>query len=310
MSITTRTAPDGAVDIVAGRDRAPAEGADAVLERCGQLARTMSSGMAAARALRSTPVDWSSLRDRIVASERGVVLAAGDRGALLAGHFAAGSSTTVHSHGFAGAALVVEGASLYERFQPTGPTTAARESLHDLRDGDVAWWSEPPDDLHRQTGGPDGSIELVLAWGRAYHRRDFDDVTETSPLADAVIVALRAGDSAGLAEWYAPDVLVDANVPQWRFQARGRDAALDLWSDGFRGANRRLTHLRVTATARGLLAETEVRDEDHGRPRQWREVHQFRWDGEHIVEQVVWCSGLWDEDTIARQFVEADMERL
>src|SRR5262245_20404033 len=51
----------------------------------------------------------------------------------------------------------------------------------------------------------------------------------TTTLADAIVDCLRRGDITALASLYAPDALVDLNVPQWRWQLAGAEVrrALD-----------------------------------------------------------------------------------
>jgi hypothetical protein len=93
-----------------------------------------------------------------------------------------------------------------------------------------------------------------------------------------------AGDAAGLAALYSPDALVDTSVPQWRYQVTGAKAE-PILRDDFDVAGRRVTVSRVTPFDGGVAV------------------------GRHIVGHTVYCTGVWDTATIARQAIEAPMVR-
>lgn len=320
MAAAATSASTAAVAVAVEREHIGVAGAAAALGAFdAHLARGAPAGVAAARALAEAgpSVDWASIRDRIVASERSVILAEHPGGAVLAAKWlAAGQPTTIHDHGFAGAALVVEGTSRYERFERLDATTARLESIHDMAVGDVSWWADPPDDVHRQStlarGGATGSLELVLLGGPPLGAAALVDVTpKPSPLHAAVQSAWLDGDESVLAPWYAPDVRGDLNVPEWRFQVRGRDVLLNLLRDEeFSKAGRRLAHLRITPTGEGLSVETEQRYLESGARAQFREVHLLRCRDGLVVEHTAWCCGVWPAEQIAAQFASAPMERL
>jgi hypothetical protein len=295
------------------RQRIAVAGADDVLRAFVALRGTVGDGVAAARALAKSDVAWRDARDEIVGSARSVILAEGPEGCVLGAKWLApGEPTTIHDHGHAGATLVVEGRSRYERFERVGDTAARLESIHDLATGDVGWWGDPPDDVHRQTGSRDGAIELVLVAGTPVEP---DELTDATPGSIGLRAALTAGLLDGRAEllvpWYADDVLLDVNVPQWRFQVRGRDAVVDLLrTEELDKPDRRASHVRVTDTAEGLVIETEVRFTDGGALRLFREVHLMRCRGGLVVEHTAWCSGISGEHAISAQLHTAPMERM
>ena len=72
---------------------------------------------------------------------------------------------------------------------------------------------------------------------------------------------------------------------------------------------RRVASVRARLLDDGLLVETEVRFQRDGEAGLWRDVHLFQTDGDAIVEHVVYCTGLWEAATIARQAMEAPMVR-
>lgn len=269
-------------------------------------------GLAAARALVDVQVDWRSARDAIVTSARSVVLAEHTAGSVLAARFLAPTDpTAIHDHGHAGAALVVEGHDRYERFIRTGETKAVLESLHNLASGDLMWWNAPPDDLHRQHGVGAGAIELVLLAGLPTAVTELPDATPPAPALRVDLVdGYIDGDTARLARWYDDAVLVDANVPEWRFQVRGCQSAMDLLDNvEFNKADRRVTFLRATDTDEGLLLETESRFTEAGELCVCREIHNLRVRDERIFEHVVWCTGVAFDSTARSQLETAPMER-
>ena len=75
--------------------------------------------------------------------------------------------------------------------------------------------ARPAGDVHRQTRTGDGAAELVVL------ARDNRTLVERATHC----LGTLAYDS--LAQLYAPDVLLDADVPQWRFQMQGRARVLE-----------------------------------------------------------------------------------
>lgn len=134
----------------------------------------------------------------------------------------------------------------------------------------------------------------------------------TEVLADRISRCLRTLDLDGLAALYRADALFDASVPEWRYQLQGREAIAQQLREELHPAlgTARVTSERVTPMADGVAVELEVHfTGDDGGERLWREVHLVHTDGEHIVEHVNYCTGIWDPPTIARHAVEAPMVR-
>ena len=134
--------------------------------------------------------------------------------------------------------------------------------------------------------------------------------TETTTLADRLVGALRDADWAGLTATYAPDVLLDMNLPMWRFQVQGREAASQYFGEQIaRFVNLRSTQLRVHRADDTLVVEEEMRFDGDGGEHLWRAVELFRLDGEHVAEHTQYCTGVWAPADIARQADEAPMVR-
>ena len=131
---------------------------------------------------------------------------------------------------------------------------------------------------------------------------------QTQTLEQQIAAHTLAGDAAGLAALYAADALVDINVPQWRYQVTGA-AVEPILREDFDATDRRVTASRVTKFGGGVTVETESRASEHGQTQMWREIHLFRTRDGRIVEHTIYCTGVWDAETIARQATEASMVR-
>ena len=133
--------------------------------------------------------------------------------------------------------------------------------------------------------------------------------TVEASTADRVCDAFVAGDVDALLACYAPDALVDAVVPQWRFQLQGHDAIREAIVEGEFVPGRRVTQVHRTATEDGVLLEVEAHAPMHGEEHLWRELSHIRIVDGLVTEHIIYCSGFWDAATIARQAVEAPMVR-
>lgn len=134
----------------------------------------------------------------------------------------------------------------------------------------------------------------------------------TTTLNDRIAECLRTLDAGGLAALYRADVLLDANVPEWRYQLQGLEAVVEQLREEWApvaAAGYEVTASRALPMEDGVLVETEVCFHDDGEERRWRDVHIVRTDGEAVVEHTFYCTGIWDAATIARQAVEAPMVR-
>jgi predicted SnoaL-like aldol condensation-catalyzing enzyme len=134
--------------------------------------------------------------------------------------------------------------------------------------------------------------------------------TQTVSVADRLIDAMRDADWEAVARTYAADVLLDMNLPTWRFQLQGRDAASQYLVEQVNGLpNLRLTQEQVHRTDHGVIIEEEMRFDGEDGEYLWRAIDIFRIDGDAVVEHVQYCTGCWPPDQIARQADEAPMVR-
>jgi hypothetical protein len=134
--------------------------------------------------------------------------------------------------------------------------------------------------------------------------------TITTELADAARRCYETLDWDGLAALYAPDVLLDMHPPGWRFQVQGADAVSAQWKaivDQFEDF--RVTWVRTTPTDGGVVIEWEMHAGHSDGEHLCRQADILHGDGKTITEHVVFCGGMWDAATIARQRTEAPMIR-
>ena len=103
----------------------------------------------------------------------------------------------------------------------------------------------------------------------------------------------------------SPDVFCDMNVPMWRFQLQGAEA-LASWAKDESPNGSEVTLGRVRDDGTSAVVETVmVTDGTYS-----RNLWLLRADPEGLIDEVVlYCTGPWDEDTVARQAREAPMIR-
>jgi hypothetical protein len=134
--------------------------------------------------------------------------------------------------------------------------------------------------------------------------------TPTIPLAESYRAAVEDRDLAALERLYHEDALLDAHVPNWRFQATGRAEVARLTGTGLPGPGR-FTSFRAEPTADGdLLLEFEWRQQvEHERGSMARQLHLLRLEQGRIAEQVLYCAGVWDAALQQRMAAEAPRVR-
>jgi hypothetical protein len=105
-------------------------------------------------------------------------------------------------------------------------------------------------------------------------------------------------------------VLLDANVPAWRFQLHGQASVVDGWRHELGHAiGRRVHWSRLTATPWGGLVEVELWQTRDGEAARVREAHVLHVDDDRIVEHVLWCTGPADAQAVAAEAAEAPLVR-
>jgi len=127
----------------------------------------------------------------------------------------------------------------------------------------------------------------------------------TDPVTD-FLAAVTAGHGIP-ADLYAPDAILDATVPMWRFEKHGPAAIAEQLSRWF-DVPGELTELSVTDLPTGAVVRfTEECVEDTG-PWIVRQAHVLTTSGGRITRQEAWCGGRWQPALQAE--MQADLERV
>ena len=134
--------------------------------------------------------------------------------------------------------------------------------------------------------------------------------TQTTTVVDKLISAMRDADWEAIAETYAPDVLLDMNLPTWRFQLQGREAVAQYLVEQTKGlSNLHTAQHRAFRTDGAVIIEEEMRFDGADGEYLWRAIDIFHIDGNTVTEHGQYCTGCWTPDQIARQSDEAPMVR-
>lgn len=98
---------------------------------------------------------------------------------------------------------------------------------------------------------------------------------------------------------WAPDAVLDAVVPGWRFATTGGPAIDAQFRAWFRDPGD-LEELRRHTTASGEVVELTVSWVEDGVPHAARQVHVLELDGEgRIAHDHMWCGGRWPATLLA-----------
>lgn len=136
-----------------------------------------------------------------------------------------------------------------------------------------------------------------------------DTDLHTSPIAARIAASLQHADYLSLGDLYAADVVLDMNLPTWRFQYRGADQVRTYFRDQT-GAlrNLRCTHSRSMATVDSVMVESGCRFDGDDGEYLWRCVDILDLADGNISRHTQYCTGCWTPADIARQAAEAPME--
>lgn len=134
--------------------------------------------------------------------------------------------------------------------------------------------------------------------------------SSATQLAERYRTAVEHTDLDVLRSLYHPDVLLDAHVPNWRFQVTGvtevaRFTGAALPTPG------RFAAFTAEPTADGdLVVQFEWRQRTAGGDgARARQLHVLRLAGGRIREQVLFCAGVWDQELQERMAADAPLVR-
>ncbi|HEU5038595.1 MAG TPA: hypothetical protein VFT70_16435 [Nocardioides sp.] len=107
---------------------------------------------------------------------------------------------------------------------------------------------------------------------------------------------------------FADDLFTDFTMPLWRLQAEGREAGVRLRSNGHPGGGR-VPRARLDDTSTGFLLEVEEEWEDRGQTWYCRELLRCDVTDGAVSQLSVYCTGDWDEATVARHAEAVTLSR-
>lgn len=238
-------------------------------------------------------------------------LAQSDGGPLLAlRRYVAGERSTIHSHAWT-VLIHLEGEAVFDRWRLADDGTADLVERRSVGAGSLTLIGEG--EPHRQWARTE-MVEVVLV---ASHDDDAPRVDheasiageETAAFIERYVDGFAAADADAIVSCYAPETLVDVNVPTWRFQVSGHQELRALLQAEEFQPGYRLARWRATPTADGALVELEGRFGDSSEPHMAREMHHLVRGPEGITEHVLFCTGVWPPETIAAQAAQAPMVR-
>lgn len=256
-------------------------------------------------------IDLDRARAAVVDAPR-AILAQHEAGPVLAlRSYEPEEVSTIHHHAWT-ILVGLDGDGTVERWVE-GAGGAELRAAVGLGPGRVACLGER--EVHRQRTGDAGSLELVLIsdWSDAKPRIDVDPAPVSQQAADLVrdwVRAYQHADAVAVGALCSDSVLLDANVPHWRFQTQGREELVEGLRMSEFGPDYRIAEHRSRPTADGAVVEIECHLTHEGEERLSRQVHLLRCDDTGAVAEVtLFCTGIWNAETIERQRLYAPMVR-
>lgn len=125
--------------------------------------------------------------------------------------------------------------------------------------------------------------------------------TDAQPttVIDRFLEAVVTGQGASMRELLAPDAVLDATVPGWRFHLRGADAVVGKYIDWFSDVGR-FEELDRHPTADGEYVTYLIAAEDNGVPYAAHHCHRLTVDASgQIISDRFFCGGRWDAARLA-----------
>jgi hypothetical protein len=258
-------------------------------------------------------LDVDAARAAVTNEEPRAILARHPAGPVLGLRwYMPGEVSTVHHHAWT-ILVQLDGHGTVERWAQGPGDTATLRSATGMRSPAACRLGDR--EGHRQLAGDAGSLELVVIadWTDARPLVELSPAATsevTATLIHAYTAAFQDADPVAVGEVCADDVLLDVNVPHWRFQTAGREALVDGLRTSEFVPGYRITEHRGRPTADGAVIELECHLTENGEDRLAREVHVLRCDdaGE-VAEVILFCTGIWSAETIERQRLHAPMVR-
>lgn len=125
---------------------------------------------------------------------------------------------------------------------------------------------------------------------------------ETTSGVDALLHAIEAADVRG--ELFTEDVVLDATVPNWRFEARGRDDVTSELRDWFADPAK-FEDVRRIPLPNGELVEFTLHWTENGIPHACHQAHILRLADGQISADTAFCGGRWPAPLLARMAAQS-----
>jgi hypothetical protein len=134
--------------------------------------------------------------------------------------------------------------------------------------------------------------------------------TEVTVMTDPIAQLTAAIESATIpsVDVFAPDAVLDATVPNWRFTVRGASRIEQTLSGWFADPGRFETLTRVPIEG-GELVRFVLTWEEHGEPHMCHQAHVIEVERGRIVRDTVYCGGRWDSALMA-EMAEAEVREV
>lgn len=110
------------------------------------------------------------------------------------------------------------------------------------------------------------------------------------------------------ADVFAPDAVLDATVPNWRFTVHGADSIEQTLAGWYADPGRFETLTRVPIEG-GELLRFVLTWEEHGEPHMCHQAHIIEVERGRIVRDTVYCGGRWDSALMA-EMAEAEVREV
>jgi hypothetical protein len=120
---------------------------------------------------------------------------------------------------------------------------------------------------------------------------------EIDPVVDRFLTAIEAGGMPA-SDVFAPDAVLDATVPNWRFAVKGGETVRNELARWYaeRGV---LEDLSRTPVSGGALVTFTLRWEEGGVPHAAHQAHVLTIGDGRIQRDQVWCGGRWPAALLA-----------
>lgn len=122
-------------------------------------------------------------------------------------------------------------------------------------------------------------------------------LSSTDPV-QRLLDAIASGTGVPL-ELFCDDAVLDATVPNWRFETYG-GAAIGRELSKWYHDPATLDQVRRRPVPGGVAVEVDFSWEDGAVPHASHQLHLLTLDGDHIAADTVWCGGRWNAELLAQ----------